>query len=681
MRLKKISLKNIRSYEDQQIEFPEGSLLLAGDVGSGKTSILLAIEYVLFGLQPGQKGSALLKNNSNFAEVSLEMEIDGKNVIIERGLKRTSKGIVNDYSAITLDGERRESSTTEIKIMILKLLNYPSEFIKKNNILFRYTIYTPQEQMKQIILEDPDSRLNVLRHIFGIDKYKRIRENLSILLNRLKEQSRLIQGQIATLADDKLNLESKKKLLVEINDKIKQLESFVLERKNFRREIEEEVKELEERIKEKVGFEKEVEKTKVMIGTKRESLALTNRDIFDLEYNLTEISNIFSEPEFSRISLALEEKNKDIESINKRYIEIIGEIKSLEKQKRENTETKDRVFGIKFCPTCLQDVSTVHRHNIILSAEGKISDINVKTGLLLSEKEKMSKNLEIAKKERTFLEEKKLELEILKSKQQLKERSIKKLEELKKVRSGLENDVSLLVDHVEGLKAAILSFAKFDNFMKSKQLELRKAFSDEKGAEISLAEMNKEYEFSIRLISELENTIKEKEFLREKLSNLLELIDWLSNHYLTLIDFVERSVMIKLRNEFSILFNQWFNMLVPESFEAQLDENFTPIIVQSGIEMDYSYLSGGERTAVALAYRLALNQTINSVLSQIKTGDIVILDEPTEGFSEAQIDKMRDVFHELDVSQLIIVSHEPKIESFVSNIIRIKKEQGSSRVS
>jgi exonuclease SbcC len=96
--------------------------------------------------------------------------------------------------------------------------------------------------------------------------------------------------------------------------------------------------------------------------------------------------------------------------------------------------------------------------------------------------------------------------------------------------------------------------------------------------------------------------------------------------------------------------------------------------------MDYSYLSGGERTAVALAYRLALNQTINSVLSQIKTGDIVILDEPTEGFSEAQIDKMRDVFSELKVSQLIIVSHEPKIESYVNHIIRIKKEHGASKV-
>jgi len=54
-----------------------------------------------------------------------------------------------------------------------------------------------------------------------------------------------------------------------------------------------------------------------------------------------------------------------------------------------------------------------------------------------------------------------------------------------------------------------------------------------------------------------------------------------------------------------------------------------------------------------LAYRLALNQVLNSLLSKIKTRDFVILDEPTDGFSDQQLDKMRDVLNELKVKQLI----------------------------
>src|SRR3990167_7103539 len=107
MILKEISLKNIRSYENQRIEFPEGTILLSGDIGSGKTSILLAIEFALFGLQPSQRGTSLLRNDSSSGGVLMECEIDGKNVILERTLKRGSKSITQDYCAITVDGEKQ----------------------------------------------------------------------------------------------------------------------------------------------------------------------------------------------------------------------------------------------------------------------------------------------------------------------------------------------------------------------------------------------------------------------------------------------------------------------------------------------------------------------------------------------------------------------------------------------
>ena len=138
--------------------------------------------------------------------------------------------------------------------------------------------------------------------------------------------------------------------------------------------------------------------------------------------------------------------------------------------------------------------------------------------------------------------------------------------------------------------------------------------------------------------------------------------------------------MMTLKEEFSRLFSKWFSILVSDTLTARLNDNFSPVIEQQDYEIDYSFLSGGERTAIALAYRLSLNQVLNSMLSNIKTSKIVILDEPTDGFSYQQLDKMRDVLAQLDVEQLIIVSHEPKIESFVDNIIKIKKENGISSI-
>jgi len=76
MIIKKIILENIRSYEYQEIEFKEGSTLLSGDIGSGKTSVLLAIEFALFGLQPGQRGAALLRNGKSEGGVKIFFEVD-----------------------------------------------------------------------------------------------------------------------------------------------------------------------------------------------------------------------------------------------------------------------------------------------------------------------------------------------------------------------------------------------------------------------------------------------------------------------------------------------------------------------------------------------------------------------------------------------------------------------------
>lgn len=79
MIIKKITLDNIRSYKHEEVEFKKGSTLLSGDIGSGKTSVLLAIEFALFGLQPGQRGTFLLRNGAESGGVSMEFEVGEKN--------------------------------------------------------------------------------------------------------------------------------------------------------------------------------------------------------------------------------------------------------------------------------------------------------------------------------------------------------------------------------------------------------------------------------------------------------------------------------------------------------------------------------------------------------------------------------------------------------------------------
>ena len=679
MILKNIKINNIRSYENEEIEFKLGSTLLSGDIGSGKTSILLAIEFALFGLQPGQRGSSLLRNGKNEGEVILEFEIDNKNVKIERNLKR-GKTISQESCSITIDGEREDISVTEVKNRVLELMDYPREFAKKQNILYRFTVYTPQEEMKQIILEDPETRINTLRHVFGIDKYKRIIENASILASKLREEKRMKEGQISTLEQDKILLVEKEEEQNIKKYNLVDVERNLVVKQEKRKEIQKEQERISDKIEEKRRLEQEIEKTRLMILTKKDLISTNEKTLTQIASEVNELEKI----KFDELQITILEKEIIALKINRQEIastqlETSSKISSLLLKNKDNENTKRELSKIEICPTCLQDVSPVYKSNAINQLDtntiGNVKQLEV----LNLEKNKIAATLNVVDNE-TYQKEKQIqELKILRVRyQELKEKQLR-IKEVEKNILSLGKDVELLNQHLHLLQTSVFELRKFDNLFKEKQKEFEEASKEERLAEIKVAELKKEIDVFSRQISELMQRIKKTEGIREQLIYLSRLEDWITKNFIPLISFIEKNVMIKLKTEFSKLFSEWFSMLVTDSFNVRLDDNFTPIIEQQDYEIDYAYLSGGERTAVALAYRLSLNQVINSLLSKIKTKDLVILDEPTDGFSEQQLDKMRDVLQQLNVKQLIIVSHEQKIEGFVENVMRFKKYGRVSR--
>ncbi|OIO81727.1 hypothetical protein AUJ84_00370 [Candidatus Pacearchaeota archaeon CG1_02_32_132] len=679
MKLKKIYLENIRSYKSGEIVFPEGSILLSGDIGSGKTTVLLAISFALFGLQPGQKGSSLLASSASEAKVILDLEINETKVTIERNLKKSEKSITQDSCTITIDGERSELAVTELKAKILELLNYPLEFVKKTNTLYNYTVYSPQEQMKQIILEDPESRLNVLRHIFGIDKYKRIRENLSIITAKLREKSRVLQYEIRDLEESKISLSSQKEFIKLLLEKINEKDKELIEKVKIRKNIENELNNLDEKITEKNTFEKEIEKTTIALTYKSREKSLIEKELTGIAKKIKETPQ-FIESELSELISEIGKTKSNINALNNHIIEASAQISSLESRQKEDLEKKARIFKIDMCPTCLQNVSDSHKNNILNETEKQLVETkNQLKNLSIKNKDFIS-SFEKGKTYIETLDNRRRELEIIKVKFSEMESSKLSLQSMEKQKQSLENDSDLLEKHISSLKQSVLEFSKYENLYSLKYSELKIAFNTEKNVEIELAELKKELELTKKNVILFESKIDEKEDSKNRLSKILETEQWLSSSFSNLIVFIEKNIMFRLKKEFSHLFNKWFSLLTTDSFYVNLDETFTPIINQGDYELDYAFLSGGERTAVALAYRLALNQIINSLFSKINTRDLVILDEPTDGFSSQQLDKIRDILQELDIRQLIIVSHEPQIEGFVDNVIRIKKENGESKI-
>jgi len=681
MKIKQIVLENIRSYENQEINFPEGSTLLSGDIGSGKTSVLLAIEFALFGLQPGQRGSALLRNGKREGKVKIVFEVDNNEVIIERTLKK-AKTISQDYCSITVNNEKKELSVTELKGRILEILNYPSEFAKKQNLLYTFTVYTPQEKMKQIILQDAETRINTLRHVFGIDKYKKILENVSILTTKLREEKRLREGMIANLEQNKFNLLSKENDLETKKQNVFSIEKELFEKTETRKRIQEEKEEVSKKIEDRNKFQGEVEKTRIVTINKNETIFNNTRTIEQLKNQITELQKIkFDEDKTKQIEQSISIDKIEKEKLNKKNLEISSRINSILLKNEENKKIEKKISSIEICPTCLQNVDAVYKANVLNKIHSDNFESSKQLQVLEIEKKEIEAKLNWIELEISSNERQLTDLRILKMKLQDVDDKQIQIQQIEKSNIALEKDVQLLKQHVDLLTTSVLNLTRFVNILETKQKELDEALKQERFADIKVAELKKEIEVFSMQIEELKSEIEKTEAIKLQLNYITELENWLSKQFISLISFIEKNVMIKLKTEFSKLFAEWFYMLVSDNFNVKLSDDFTPVIEQQDYEIDYAYLSGGERTAIALAYRLALNQVINSLLSRIKTRDLVILDEPTDGFSEQQLDKMRDVLQQLNVKQLIIVSHEQKMESFVENIIKFKKEGGITKVS
>jgi exonuclease SbcC len=168
-----------------------------------------------------------------------------------------------------------------------------------------------------------------------------------------------------------------------------------------------------------------------------------------------------------------------------------------------------------------------------------------------------------------------------------------------------------------------------------------------------------------------------------QMSNIDKAVDyynWLTQFFIPTLPKIEQTLMFQINRDFNTNFKKWFEILVTdETKSVSVDEEFTPIITQDGVDQNVDFLSGGERTSVALAYRLALNAIIQENVVGVRS-NLLIFDEPTDGFSKEQLFKFRDILSELNCPQIVLVSHEKELEGFVDQIFMVQKQNGISNI-
>jgi exonuclease SbcC len=612
MLFKKLVLENIRSYKDLTIEFPRGSILLAGNIGSGKTSILLGLQFALFGLQPGQKGSSILRQGKDKASTQLDIEINGELATLKRTIRRSKSGsITQDSSMITIDGESKELSTMEMKEQVIKLLNYPKEFTKKSNLLYKFTVYTPQEEMKAIVQEKPEVRLNTLRHLFGIDRYKRIKENAEILLKKIKDAIKLkeVLASELNLLKEKFTSENEKKIVLTrgANEMNLNYQKLI----KIKKESENKLTIIQNTIDKKKELDSEIEKVTILLQGKIDLESRMKKEVILMQKQIHKKSD-FSEEKLKAVSELLKKHQEIIEDRNSKFLAVSSQISVLNSKKERPLKLKNQIISLENCPTCLQSVGQDHKHKIETKLQYDIEDVNRELEQKLQQKQILIKDIEKEKKLIKGYELDKSSLQQEKIKYEHQKTIETKIKSDAFILERTSNEIINLKDKIKqtGIKSQTFSQAQ-ENFNLSKK-EFQNIKEKIRVKEIAIATQNKELELLKIKLEELSKEIQDKEKTREQINHLRGLQGWVQKNFITLVDSMEKIKMAQLRKEFSRIFKDWFSILVSDSLLARLDEDFTPIITNQDYEIDYDFLSGGERTATALAYRLSLNQVLNS---------------------------------------------------------------------
>ncbi len=672
MILKKLKLENIRSYKNQVVEFPMGRTLFEGDIGSGKSTILMAIEFALFGLGSEKPGS-LLKTGESEGMVSIIFESGSKEYTVQRHLIKKANKYDQDKCALRFDGIIESYSASEIKEKVLEILDFNEPVNPKaKSLIYRYAIYTPQETIKEVITQDADDRLQTLRKAFRLEEYKVAAENAKTVSDKVSRRSRDFQINASDIPQIKERIESLASATRAKSREIEDLEAKQGEKKNLLNEL----KERNDMLQDERGVLKtetgKIETLSLMIGDKKKEVSISEKKIVELgsrislnEHKITELKSLANPTIRSVEELQSEMKQKE---------EKERELRTVEAQIKSKLEDYETILEEKVCPTCDQEIEAdsfsdklKHKQKELDSVSERVEEYS-KAVAKLKETAELKRNYD----------------QTLVTLDELVVRQKEYSDDLTVHKSKFSEASKMIEEHSQELKTAKASVLKL-NTVESEIAKLKRSVDvcvDE------LAELGKKIERNKADIRNWEDQSKElvksleiKLGQKEKAEKLNDYSMWLDDYFSPTVELIEKYVMTSINMDFDAQFQRWFGMLIDDpGKEAKIDEDFTPLIQQDGIDQDVSYLSGGERTSVALAYRLALN----SIVRKVSTGmecNLLILDEPTDGFSKDQLGRVRDILDELNCPQIILVSHERELESFADQIFKVRKVNGISTIT
>jgi exonuclease SbcC len=180
MKPRRLEIEGLRSYRKKQvIEFePEGLLVITGSTGAGKSSLLEAMMFALYGVYSGNSKSnkELIADRSDEMRVTLDFEVNGKVYTAHRAVGRKGSGsfaLTRGSNLLCHDGNRMTAEVTA-------LIGLDEEQFKK-------TVFLPQGAFQNFLTSRPKERVELLKRLLQVEPLDRLEERVQQWLTQVRQ--------------------------------------------------------------------------------------------------------------------------------------------------------------------------------------------------------------------------------------------------------------------------------------------------------------------------------------------------------------------------------------------------------------------------------------------------------------------------------------------------------------
>jgi DNA repair protein SbcC/Rad50 len=210
MRPRELTIRGFRSYADEAtFDFSGRSLIgIVGPIGSGKSSILDAVSFALYGKTPRieRDTKSLINQRRDSLHVALTFEVDGSQWKAVRSLRRGGASAHALYRVE--DGEDREVAdrARDVNETIESVLGLDFE-------AFRRSVLLAQNQFAEFLEATPVQRGSVLKGVFGFDRLDAMRDATKGRLDAVKGSLHVLTERRASADADRAALPAKQEAL------------------------------------------------------------------------------------------------------------------------------------------------------------------------------------------------------------------------------------------------------------------------------------------------------------------------------------------------------------------------------------------------------------------------------------------------------------------------------------